>query len=118
MAQAIHGQSESAHVVGIGNLRVMITNDDGSWFAQSLEIDYAAQGHSLEDVKKRFEDGLCKTIEQHLRIYGSIDNLLQVAPKEVWTEFFNNSKIQNRYSHVSVHEKFPFDGIEYFERAA
>jgi predicted RNase H-like HicB family nuclease len=47
----------------IGALRVFIYNDDGSYFAQGLELDYFAQGESLEDVKARFFDGLLLTLD-------------------------------------------------------
>ena len=119
-AMALHGASGSTHFVGIGNLRVMITRDHGSWFAQGLEIDYAAQGSSLEDVKKRFEEGLAATIEEHLKIYASIDKLLRPAPKEVWVELANAAAEMKRYSQVSVHtlRSLPFERIEYFEPRA
>ena len=75
-------------MVGIGNLRVMVFNDDGSWFAQGLEIDYFSQGDSLEDVKARFEGGLCATFSEHLKTHGTIEGVLKVAPQEVWQELF------------------------------
>ncbi|MGH8247905.1 MAG: hypothetical protein ACREUU_15905, partial [Gammaproteobacteria bacterium] len=86
-ATAFHGKAEDGtHVVGIGNLRVILFQEGDLWFAQGLEIDYASQGDSLEDVKKQFEDGLGATIEEHLRVYGNIDKILNVAPSEVWKE--------------------------------
>ena len=123
-ATAIHGIKESngraAHVVGIGNLRVMITHDDGAWFAQALEIDYASQGSSIADVKRRFEDGLRATIDEHLKIFGSIEKLLQPAPREVWVELVDAATMAKLYSQMSVHvhEALPFDKIEYYERRA
>lgn len=107
-------------MVGIGNLRVKITHDDGAWFAQGLEIDYAAQGSSLEDVKRRFEKGLLATIGEHLRIYGTIRKLLQPAAPEIWQELADASEA--RYSHVSIHlhaaSALPFRGITYIEPKA
>jgi hypothetical protein len=118
---AIHGKdNDGTHVVGIGNLRVVISTEDGIWFAQGLEIDYAAQGNSLADAKKQFEDGLRQTIEEHLRVYGNIEKILTVAPKEIWKEMlFNDSCLRKRYSQVSVHEglhaSLPFENIQYLE---
>ena len=110
----------SANVVGIGNLRVMITNDDGSWFAQALEIDYAAQGDTEEDVKQRFEKGLEATIDEHLQIHGTIEKLLQPAPQEVWVEMFKTAEKGKLFSQVSVHihEALQYENIEYFQEAA
>jgi len=82
-AKAVHAKKRTdkgtAHVVGIGDLRVMIVEEEGHWFAQGLEIDYAADGLSLDDVKRRFEQGLASTVSEHVKIYGSIQHLLRVA---------------------------------------
>lgn len=107
----------TVHLVGIGNLRVVIVKDDKHFFAQGLEIDYAEQGDSVEDVKKNFENGLRATIDQHLKINGTIKKLLRVAPPEVWADVLGDpSADRNFYSQVSVHkmiEKLPFEGIQY-----
>jgi len=117
---AIHKKTASKDVIGIGNLRVMITNDDGSWFAQGLEIDYAAEGTSLSVVKNNFEQGLLATIVNHLQTYGSINYLLHPAPQPVWVELAKAAMMRNIYSHVSVHgkiqDKSPFEQIVYFEQ--
>ncbi len=120
---AFHVKDEAGkgHVVGIGNLRVVIIPDGNFWFAQGLEIDYAAQGASVKDARKQFEDGLAATIQEHLRVYGKIDNLLHVTPTETWKELLlDASSIYNRYSQVSVHKvirnTLPYQGIDYIER--
>lgn len=116
-ARAITVSTLDGHVVGIGNLRVAIESDGKSWTAQGLEIDYIAQGDSLEDAKSQFEDGLSCTIDQHLRIYGNIDRLLSPAPREVWREVLNPQAIRTRFSQVSIHtaikEAFGFEQVDY-----
>lgn len=116
-ARAITVSTSDGHVVGIGNLRVAIESDGKSWTAQGLEIDYIAQGDSLEDAKKQFEDGLSCTINQHLRVYGDIDRLLSPAPREVWKEVLNPKAIRARYSQISIHEAikdaFGFERLDY-----
>jgi hypothetical protein len=115
---AFHAEGEEGeHFVGIGNLRVMLFNDDGSWFAQGLEIDYAAQGSSVDDVQKRFEAGLCATLDSHLKMYGTIDGVLQIAPPEVWAELFTHAPLKRWYSQLSFH-KLPFSGVEFYEKIA
>ncbi len=117
---ALHVSKGDMHLVGIGNLRVVIVPDGNFWFAQGLEIDYAEQGDSVEDVKTKFENGLHATIDQHLKIHGSIKKLLRVAPTEVWTEVLEDpSAYKNFYTQVSVHN-LPFAGIQYLvaEQAA
>jgi hypothetical protein len=112
MAKAIQvsrntGDGGSNHVVGVGDLRVLIVcESQDEWYAQGLEIDYLAQGTSMEDVKTSFEIGLEKTIEQHLVVYGSVDKLLQPASPEVWHDFLLKaaSDASFSYSTVSTHD--------------
>lgn len=125
---AVHGKAGSNHVVGIGNMRVIICQEgDNLWFAQGLEIDYAADGTSLSEVKKNFESGLCATIGLHIKAYGTIEKLLKVAPASAWVELLKEGT-RMRYSQISFHEgnrnafcfpsNFPFTGIDYLERKA
>lgn len=118
---AFHVQGESLsgshHIVGIGDLRVVIVPDGSFWFAQGLEIDYAVQGSSEDEVKKNFEYGLEATVEAHLKMHGTIEGLLNVAPPEVWKEFLGDPSGKKKvYSQITSHllqSKLPFDGINY-----
>ena len=114
-AVQITSESGDEHFVAIGNLRVMLFNDDGSWFAQGLEIDYAAQGDTLEEVQERFQEGLGATVDLHLRMNGSILSVLRAAPPEVWAEFYTQRPTTKRFSQVSLH--LPFAGIEYYSES-
>ena len=84
-ATALHASLKmkggSAHIVGIGDLRVILSKEDGSWFAQALEIDYFAEGVSLEDVKKRFEDGLVLTIDENLPGLAAVSRPCSFRPQ-------------------------------------
>jgi|SRR5579875_389764 len=118
-AFALHASSKNGDAVGIGNLRVLLTDEEGAWFAQGLEIDYATQGVSFEDVKHKFEEGLRATIKEHLRIFGSIENLLVTAPDETWQEFFVHATgLRFRHSQVSFHAPVGTVEIEYRTRTA
>lgn len=123
-AAAIHQKVSDGkrHVVGIGNLRVAILPEGNFWIAQGLEIDYVAQGTSIEDVKTQFDDGLACTIHQHLQIFGNIDNLLSPAPRKIWKEVLNPKAIHNRYSQISNHQvirdAFGFEKVDYLLLAA
>ena len=128
-AVAIHAAHTDGlhHVVGFGNLRVIICVEDGFYFAQGLELDYGAQGDSLEDVKEQFEDGLMATVQEHLKIYGSIEKMLKQAPEETWKEILTvKSKSAHRFSQVTTHEvrrelpkhfqeNLAFEGISYIQ---
>jgi hypothetical protein len=113
----IHGES----VAIFDNLRVLITKDDGVWLAQGLEVDYAIDGDSLPDVKKRFEDGLARTIEANLRVHGTIKPLLRVAPTEVWDQWNDAKNALRRFQHTTVvvtpqkQSELPFDQIVYLD---
>jgi hypothetical protein len=118
-ALAIHGKAkDGTNLVGIGNIRVFIVNEENSWFAQALEIDYAAQGKSLADVKKNFENGFVATIHEHLKVFGTITKLLKPAPQEVWAEVFSSGKKVKFYSQFSSHynlpEALPFSGLDFY----
>jgi len=107
MAEAIHAvhKGSNSHFVGVGNLRVMLVQDGELWFAQAMEIDYAAQGRTLQETQKNFEEGLRLTIHAHLREYQSIEKLLVPAPAETWTEFLKMAAAQRfRYTQVSIHQ--------------
>lgn len=115
-AKAFHGQtSEGEDLVGVENLRVVIVRDGDYWFAQGLEIDYAAQGKNVADVKRRFQDGMCATIHEHLRMYGNIEQFLRPAPREVWKELFYDATASlSKHSQVSCHSVLKEQTIDHF----
>jgi hypothetical protein len=116
-----HIDTKDSRVVALGNLRVLITKEDGSWIAQGLEIDYAIDGDTVPEVKRRFETGLAMTIESHLRVHNSIDHLLKIAPYEIWSDYFASKNTIHRFQHsqVSIHpslqKHLPFERIDYYE---
>lgn len=121
-AQAIQVDGTDGSCVAIfDNLRVLITKDEGVWLAQGLDVDYAIDGDSLADVKKRFEDGLAMTIASNLRVHGSIKPLLQVAPQEIWDQWSDAKNMLRRFKHTTVivtpqrQSELPFDKIVYLD---
>lgn len=112
---------DGAVVAGYDSLRVLITKDDGSWIAQGLEIDYAIDGDTIPEVKRRFQVGLAMTIESHLRVNGNIQELLTNAPKDVWDAYYDAKNTLHRYAHSQVlmrggaQEHLPFDQILFVE---
>lgn len=84
-------QQEECLAVMVKALRVLIIPDGTGWFAQGLEIDYSAGGNSLEDVKRRFQEGLSATIQEHVRVFGSVDKLIKAAPAEDWAMYSSNN---------------------------
>jgi hypothetical protein len=103
------------------NLRVLITKDEGSWLAQGLDVDYAIDGNSLRDVKKRFEDGLAATIEAHLRVHGTIKQLLNIAPPNVWEQWSDAKNKLRQFRHTTVivtpqkQTELPFDNLVFLD---
>lgn len=113
----IHAQTEdrTRHLVqvGIHDLRVVVTQEDGFWFAQGLDIDYSAQGSSLEDLKDRFERGFYKTVDAHLDAFGDLRQFKIPAPQHEWEGYMATAPSQKEllsYSQVSVHEVDPSQG--------
>lgn len=94
----------SCEHTAFGMLRVMITRHNDVWFAQGVEIDYSASGDSLEDVKRRFSDGFCATVQAHLERFGTINKLLRYAPSEALEPFSASGEVrQERFSTVMEH---------------
>ena len=127
-AAALHAQVGSTHAVGVLALRVLLVEDTSGWFAQGLDIDYAACGSSVEEVKKAFEVGFCSTVHEHLIMHGTIERLLKPAQQEAWKEFYESPKAAQSYSCIQLHsttqeeqlrlaENFPFDSIVFLEKA-
>jgi hypothetical protein len=123
-ATAFHGKTkDGTSIVGIGNLRVVILREGDVWFAQGLEIDYAAQATSLARVKRAFEQGLYATVHENLRLHNNIEKLLRPAPPEIWTEMLFGVTVAGkhfkRYSQISMHrtlqQALPFAAIDYLE---
>lgn len=105
-AEALHLQNGGQHLVGVKSLSVMLCEDDGAWFAQSLEFDYAAAGVSIEEVKANFELGLKATIAEHLKMHGSIASLLKPAPLEAWAAYYSadENSLRHKFKTIQFHD--------------
>lgn len=133
-AEAIHLSNGDQHIVGVKSLKVLLTKDGNSWFAQGLEIDYASFGKSVEDAKINFEKGLKSTIAEYLKLHGSIEKFLKPAPQDAWAEYYaaDPSVLKQKVTTVTFHdlaennklvisdnkEYFPFGEIEFLEPRA
>lgn len=118
---------------GVKSLHVMLLPDGDGWFAQGLEIDYAACGSTMEEAKKHFAHGLVLTFSEHLTMYGDIAKALVVAPQEAWEEYYKTPTDQIEKDSLSfvatvelfeeagitepekTAEVFPFAGIQYIQ---
>ena len=120
-AKFFHGTDGATHVVGIGPIKVIICHEADTWFAQGVDIDYAANGSSLENVKHNFQTGLAGTIDLHIKLYGNLKKFLKHAPQEVWDELYAEGS-HHTLTHVSFHDDLAktlgltgYDGIKYVE---
>ena len=120
-AYVAHADAGDQHAVLVNALRVVVTQDEGQWFAQGLELDYAAAGTTEEDVKTRFAQGLGATINEHLQIYGNIERVVKVAPQDAWNLWLIGDR-HYTLDHVSIHhlqesapavQELPFSGIAF-----
>ena len=131
-AMALHLSNGDDHIVGLKALRVLLSKDGNCWFAQGLDIDYAAAGPSIDAVKKNFEAGLALTVREHLRMHGSISKFLVVAPQEAWDEYYQAKPecIRQRFATIQIHQiaaqdspsecvpesvSFPFNKLAFIE---
>jgi len=104
-------------VSALTKLRVLVANDDGSWFVQGVEIDYAAEAESLDRAKALFEDGIRATARRHLGVFGQTTNMAQPAPPEVWKRAVQPNVVQvaRQPDAVSVPEVMPFGPFDYIQ---
>lgn len=119
--EVTHETDGKNHTVKVKSLKVLLTEEGGSWFAQGLEIDYAAYGKSIQETKNNFELGLKCTITEYLKLHGSIEEFLIPAPKEAWKEYYSAiHNLDEKKKKISSDEKesFPFGEIEYLEPKA
>jgi len=117
---ASHVEGDDGHAVCIHSLRVLIEPDGDGWFAQGLEIDYAAGGDSIEDVKRRFEEGLRATIQENLREFRTLDHMMVPAPPEEWRRFARQSEkyafqMVSFFRREDAPQNFPYESITYLE---
>lgn len=125
----------SENVAAVKALHVMLLPDDGGWFAQGLEIDYAASGKTQEEAKNNFGQGLGMTFCEHLIMYGHIKKALVPAGQEAWDEYYKTpaDKIEkqtcNLVAFLQQHSEenkpigkmgqvVPFDAIEFIQGQA
>jgi hypothetical protein len=111
------------HAVGFWNLHVLIVPDGSRFFAQCQEIDYAAQGDSLEEAQTNFEAGFVATVHHHLEMFGSIGKMLEPIPTAEWFGLLKSTEgMQFSVEHKSLHQIFKkaqgafppaYKGIEY-----
>ncbi|MBY0498854.1 MAG: hypothetical protein K2P74_04445 [Nitrosomonas sp.] len=106
-------------------LTVMLTAEDGGWFAQGLEIDYAACGATLEEAKENFAHGLVSTMTEHMKMHESLKHFLVPASPEVWNVYYEAKKnldsvqsfedVQKKEGCFSLKAMFPFQDIAFFD---
>lgn len=117
-ARAMHFVgADGSQIAFCDGLRVLITKSEGKWIAQGLEIDYAIDGDSVPDVKRRFEEGLSLTIQSNMRVYNDLKVLLQIAPQDVWDQWNDAKNTLRRFEHTTLvataqkQQQLPFDAI-------
>lgn len=110
-----HARSEVEDKVFVKNLHVLISQDNsGTWFAQGLELDYAAEGSSAEDAALRFQEGLFWTLDEHLKRFDGVERLLVPAAAEHWFPYLNADAncVRGLFTKKSIHPRLNF-AVEY-----
>ena len=107
--KAVHVErDDGCHEVVMDCLRVVIVRDGADhWFAQSLDIDYAAGGRTLEEAQHNFERGLAATIKAHIIKFGNLSKLMQDPPAEELLHLGVGAGFQ--FSMMTSHEAHEID---------
>lgn len=124
---AVQISNQSTHNVVLDSFRVIVVKDHDQWFAQSIDIDYAASGLTIEDAKQNFERGLELTIRFHIKKFGDISRLLNkpcpaaeiraLLGKDYKEAYHFSCAHQIKVDH-DVLEKLPYNNIVFFEKSA
>ena len=102
---ALHGKTANGvDIVMIDKLRVALTRDGNAWVAQGLEIDYAAEGSSVDEAKRQFETGLMLTLRENIRVFGHIKGVLRTVPQDVWNALMAENVLRQVHSQISAHK--------------
>ncbi len=106
---------------------MLIVPDGKAFFAQCHEIDYAAQGETLEEVKSNFEKGFSATVFHHLRMFGSLDEMMHPVGGDMWQDLIGSTEgMKFTVSHTALHRVLnkrvevlsPYQNIEYAQAMA
>ena len=103
MIEAHHIKERDNHIIFLDKLTVLITQEDDSWIAQGIEINYFAYGDSIEDVQESFEIGLFETVKEYLNKNGNIISMLHWAPPEILSEYFEEPK-EFSFTMIGAHQ--------------
>lgn len=104
MTEAHHIKHRNNHIVFLDKLTVVITQEEDSWIAQGIEINYFAYGDSVEDAQEAFEVGLFETIKAYLSMNGNIIAMLQWAPPEILNEYYDDQQEEFSFTMVGTHQ--------------
>ena len=102
----------------LGHLRAVLYYDHSVWIAEALEVDYLAQGSSIEDVRARFERGLGLTIAENVK-NGTSRQWLHPNEADAWRQLFASNVRQlgwvpvDGLPEIGAHD-FPFGAIDYY----
>jgi hypothetical protein len=122
-AEAVHASNGNQHAIFLKSLRVIIVKDGDMYFAQSMDISYAASGDSLKNAQDNFERGLSATLKAHLEAFGNIDQIMQTPPAEEWANLLKCDHGAYELTTISQHtilgcqsfESLPYTNIEYLD---
>lgn len=110
-----------------GMLRAVILQDSScnAYVIQGLEVDYAAQGSTIEEARKNFEYGLAASLFANQKMFNHVDNFLVAAPPDVWWDCLYKQRaatLKRSLSHtfhsalaLNDVQSLPFENIEYFD---
>lgn len=118
-AEVIHNHDDdSGDEVTCSRLNVVMKQDADFWYAQGVQIDYVAQGTSLEEAKTNFVEGLAETLLLHTQKFGSVEKVLKWAPVAAWESELHNEHYQVSFSAFDdagsrLADLLPYNGVLY-----
>jgi hypothetical protein len=72
----------------LGSMRAVVYLEGGAWIVEGLDVDYMAEGRSLEDARRRFDRGLALTVVENAKLGPSRRWLGTPGDAAAWCRFF------------------------------
>jgi|ERR1700693_1201710 len=77
-------------------IRVLLINENGPWVAQGLDYDIAAQGRTIQEAMKAFQQTLLAQIRADLSKGRNPLQDFEHAPDMYWSAYERAEPLQNR----------------------
>ena len=90
-----HVSEGNNHAVAAALNVLIVPAEEGGFYAHGIEIDYAATGRTVEEVRDHFQTGFVETIRRYIDRGRSLSGLFKTnTPPEIREAYFSGATRQ------------------------